>query len=106
MMTPGMAGAATTVFTGTLVQTFGLRGDLTALAISFFLGLLVWADKGVPFLQRFMFYLVNSVTIFAVSTGLNEAGVAATKSPERVQHEQRWAAPEGDTDQFFQSWFR
>jgi hypothetical protein len=105
MFTPGMAGAATTALTGTLASVFGFRGDITALVISFMFGLLVLADRGAPFLQRAIFYVLNSITIFSVAVGLNQAGVAATKSTAQAQYEQRWTPPQGETNKFFRSWF-
>jgi hypothetical protein len=105
MFTPGMAGAATTVLTGTLASVFGFRGDITALVISFMFGLLVLAEHGVPLLQRAIFYVLNSITIFSVAIGLNQAGVEATKSTAQAQYEQRWVSPEGGSDKFFRSWF-
>jgi len=105
MLTPGMAGGATTMITGTLVSQFGLPGDTTGLVVSFVLGLLVWADKTVPFLQRMLYYIINSIIIYAVAVGLNQAGVAITKSKAQVEYESRWVQPASEEKSFFQPWF-
>lgn len=105
MMTPGVAGTATTMITGTLVSQFGLPGALTALGISFFFGLVVWADRNVLFIHRLMFYVINSVTIFSVSVGINQAGIAATKSEAPPQHIERTVPSEPKEKSFFLSWF-
>lgn len=105
MMTPGVAGASTTMMTGTLVQVFGIPGDITALALSFLLGLLVWADTGVPVVQRVVFYLINSITIFSVAVGLNQAGIVITHKEQPAQVERRAVEPVETDEHFFQSWF-
>jgi hypothetical protein len=105
MLTPGVAGATATMITGTLVSQFGLPGNITGLLVSFLLGLVVWADKSVPLFQRIVFYIINSLIIFTVAIGMNETGVAMTKSKAQAQYEQRWVPPESREHAFFQSWF-
>lgn len=108
MMTPGAAGATVTMITGTLASQFGLQGNWTGLVISLLFGLSVWADKSVPVYQRIIFYLINSMTIFAVAIGINTAGMVVNKSAERkvdphVIEEQYSPA---EQQEFFQDWFR
>lgn len=108
MLTPGAAGVTTTMITGTLVSQFGLPGNWTGLVISLLFGLSVWADKSVSVYQRIIFYLINSMTIFAVAIGINTAGLAINQSTERsvdphVIEENHLPA---DPQKFFQDWFR
>lgn len=107
MMTPGVAGAVTTMITGTLVSQFGLPGNWTGLAVSLLLGLVVWVDKSVAVYHRIIYYLINSMTIFAVAIGVNTAGMAISYSSEPVSDPaaiERTVPPEPDG--FFQEWFR
>ena len=83
MLTPGVAGTTTTMITGTLVSQFGLPGNWTGLVISLLFGLSVWADKSVPVYQRIIFYIINSMTIFAVAIGINTAGMVINQPTER-----------------------
>ncbi|MFZ0254540.1 MAG: hypothetical protein WAN46_02580 [Gammaproteobacteria bacterium] len=105
MLTPGVAGATAMMITGTLVSQFELPGHITGLLVSFLLGLVVWADKSVPMIQRIVFYIINSLIIFTVAIGMNETGVAMTKSDAQAQYEQRWIPSESQERSFFQSWF-
>jgi hypothetical protein len=105
MLTPGAAGATTTLITGTLVSQFGLPGNWTGLATSFLIGLVVWADKSQPVIQRLFLYLVNSMVIFAVAIGLNEAGRVATRAEQPPGYQTRAAPPQTGARPFFQSWF-
>jgi hypothetical protein len=107
MLTPGVAGATTTMITATLVSQFGLPGNWTGLVISLLLGLSVWADKSVAIYQRIIFYIINSVTIFTVALGLNTAGMVVNQKVERFVNPpeiERKVPPESKA--FFQEWFR
>ncbi len=104
MTAPGILGAITTIITGTLASQFGLPGQWTALAVSFLLGSLVLADKKLPSFQRIVFYFINSLIIFTMAMGINSAGVAATKSAQNQQHQQRSVQETGPTP-FFHQWF-
>ncbi len=107
MMTPGVAGALTTMITGTLVSQFGLPGNWTGLVISLLLGLAVWADTSVVIYHRIIYYIINSLTIYAVAIGVNTAGMAISYSSEGISDP---AAVErtvpAQEDKFFQDWFR
>lgn len=106
MMTPGVAGAATTMITGTLVSQFSLPGNWTGLVISLLLGLAVWADKSVSVYQRIVYYIINSLTIYAVAIGINTAGMAIQYSSGHGPSTpviEREVPP--DSHQFFQEWF-
>jgi hypothetical protein len=105
MLAPGIAGATTTMITGTLVSQFGFPGNYTALAVSFMLGMVVFSDKTVPVLQRAVFYLVNSMIIFNVAVGLNTAG-AAVMNTNKVQERTVETVPAPEIGMpFFSPWF-
>jgi len=106
MVTPLVAGATATMLTGTVVKFFGLPGAWTALGMSLAIGLLAWADSSVPLIQRLVLYLLNSITILTVSTGLNEAGVAATRSLHPAEYAEPLTARQVDDPRFFKSWFK
>ncbi len=106
MLTPGAAGATTTMITATLVSQFGLPGNWTGLVISLILGLSVWADKSVAIYQRIIFYIINSLTIFAVALGLNTAGIVVNDKIERsVNPPQIERTVPAESQAFFQNWF-
>jgi hypothetical protein len=104
MLTPGAAGATTTLITGTLVSQFGLPGNWTGLAVSCLIGLVVWADTSLSIVQRLFSYVINSMLIFAVAIGLNEAGRVATQPRLPVGHEIRGVPPQTGHGPFFQQW--
>lgn len=114
MMTPGIAGSATTMITGTLAGTFGFPGAVTALVVSFVLGLVALGDKTVTIPYKVIFYIINSMTIFTVAVGLNHAGVAIIESDKPESTIERTVTPDDkqqlndaleDSQQFFQDWF-
>ncbi len=116
MITPGIAGSATTMITGTLVTTFGFPGAVTALVVSFVFGLMVLADESIATIYyKFIFYIISSVTIFSVAVGLNQAGMAIVERDRQVSTiEERSLSPAEDKNDnalqaepkpFFQEWF-
>lgn len=107
VMSPGSAGAATTMITGTLVSQFDFPGLWTCLAISLLFGLALVLDveKGTSLVKRIVFFILNAATIFALSIGINHAGVEITKSAEQRQIEERWVEPLDRQEGFFQEWF-
>lgn len=113
MMTPGIAGSATTMITGSLVSTFGLPGAVTALAVSFVLGLVALGDSTVTIPYKIIFYIINSMTIFTVALGLNHAGMSIIQSDKPESTIERTVTPADnqqlnnestDKQQFFQDW--
>ncbi len=108
MLTPGVAGAGTTLITATLASQFGLPGNWTGLVVSLLFGLSIWADKRIVIYQRVVFYLLNSMTIFAVAIGLNTAGMQINKAEERgvPRLGQEETHTPAEQQQFFQDWFR
>jgi hypothetical protein len=106
MITPGIAGATTTLITATLYSQFALPAKWVGLAVSLLFGLSAWADKQVPIYQRIVFYVINSLTIFAVAIGINQAGLAVETSGRQPKNStviERTVPPESKT--FFHEWF-
>jgi len=112
MITPGVAGSATTTITGTLVSMFGLPGAETALVFSLIFGFMVFADQSVGFLYKILLYIISSMTIFSVAVGLNQSGMAITTSNKTEVVIERSLAPANNESSnspsfqpFFQDWF-
>jgi len=107
MITPGIAGATTTLITGTLYSQFALPAKWVGLGVSLLFGLTVWADKQVPIYQRMVFYVINSLTIFAVAIGINQAGMAVETSARQAKNPpaiERYVPPDSNT--IFRDWLR
>ncbi len=107
-LTPAVAGAMTTTFTGTLASQFGLPGNWTGLIFSFALGLFVFQHTKAGLSTKLLLYVVNSLTIFAVAMGLNSAGVAASRNAvSREFHERQVRSLEQapESRPFFQDWW-
>ena len=106
-LTPGVAGAMTTTITATLVSQFGLPGNWTGLAISMMFGVTVWADKLAAIYLRVVFYIINTLTIFAVALGLNTAGMVVNEKIERSLDPPKIERNvPAEKKEFFQSWFK
>jgi hypothetical protein len=69
MVTPGVAGGIVMLITNSLINQFDLSGPKVALGLSFLVGTLVFLAKTVPFWQRVIYYMLNSLIIFAMATG-------------------------------------
>ena len=110
-LSPLIAGVTTTTITGTLASQFLLPANWVAIITCLILSLLVTMEKGIPFYQRFLYYLINSVTIFTVSMGINAAGIAATKNYSPAQQPliartmPPEEAPKTNKRPFFDEWF-
>jgi len=106
MLTPGIAGGVTMLIANALWVAFSLPPRWTSLLLSFVLGLLVFVTTTrVPLWQRSVYYLLNSLIIFAVSIGTNYVGVGVTHPPAQQTHV---AEPTGATAApvFFSDWLR
>jgi hypothetical protein len=97
MLTPGIAGAITMLVTNTLHIQFDLPHKWVALVLSFLLGTLVFGDKTTPPWQRGIFYLFNSLIIFAMAAGTNAAG-------EGLAPDTQGNFAEAARESFFQNW--
>lgn len=78
-LTPLIAGVTTTTITGTLASQFYLPANWVAVITCLVLASLVTMKAGLHYYQRVIYYLINAITIFTVSMGINAAGIAATK---------------------------
>src|SRR5437667_12089626 len=103
MLTPGIAGGVTMLIANALWVAFSLPPRWTSLVLSFLLGLLVFVamTSSVPLWQRAVYYLVNSLIIFAVSIGTNYVGVGLTHPPA-----QQSDAVQPRARMFFGDWLR
>jgi hypothetical protein len=104
MLTPGVAGLTTTMITGTLASVFGLPGSVTGLAVSFVIGLVVWSDTKVAWPKRLLLYVINSMVIFTVAMGINQAGVAATRADQQPDYRPRGEERQPERPPFFHPW--
>ena len=85
MLTPGVTGTVTMTITNSLWVQFGIQPRWCALALSFALGLLVFASSAaMPPWQRMILYVVNSLIIFSVGTGVNYLGGATFDARARA----------------------
>lgn len=115
--TPLVAGMTTTTITGTLASQFFWPANWVSIITCLILALLVTINKETPIFHTVLYYLINSVTIFTVSMGINAAGIAATTNYQKSQVNQtqtieRTVLPEGEntepekqTKPFFDEWF-
>ena len=99
MLTPGIAGGVTMLIANALWVAFSLPPRWTSLVLSFLLGLIVFVATTVPLWQRAVYYLLNSLIIFAVSIGTNYVGVGLTHPPT-----QQTDVVEPSARQFFSDW--
>lgn len=104
MLTPGVAGAITMLITNTVNQQFDVPHKWTALILSFLLGLLVFSDTTTQLWQRAIFYILNSLIIFAMAVGTNVAG-AATLPSVPVDNQFTTEDASESSDAFFRDWF-
>jgi len=100
MLTPGVAGLVAMLITNSLHAQFGMPSRWIALALSFLIGSLVFADAATRLLPRVVLYVINSLIIFSIAVGSNVAGAAATK-PEG----QGMFPPSAQERSFFADWF-
>jgi len=80
-LTPAAAGAIVLLITNTLGAAFGLPRALTALVLSAIIGALIVARFKATFVARLGYWLVNSLTIFAIALGANGAVRSLTRDP-------------------------
>jgi hypothetical protein len=104
MVTPGVAGAVTMLITNTLSSQFGLLPNYTGLVISLIFGLVVFlAQSQANWLVRIIYYFLNSLIIFSVAMGTNQAGLSSAKAAE-PKSPQPALAKTSTTAPFFANW--
>jgi hypothetical protein len=101
MSTPGVAGGIIMLIANALWANFAVEPRWTAITLSFALGLVILAEKGLPAWQRLLFYVVNSLIIFSVSIGANKLGAAVLNEPT-IEPGAVGVAPE--PSEFFRDW--
>lgn len=86
MLTPGIAGAICMFFANSLGTTFGMENYMPhmVLVLSFIVGALVFADKGVQWYVKIILYVVNSLFIFSMATGSNTIGVNISRTEKKL----------------------
>ena len=82
MLTPGIAGGIVMLISQALSNAFQSPLAITAIVLSFLVGLLVFIATSIPVWQRIVFYLLNSLIIFSVAVG---ASAAASNRPSQPQ---------------------
>jgi hypothetical protein len=102
MLTPGVAGGVVMLVTNTLAAQFSFARNWTGLAMSFLVGLVVLLHDVKPLWLRLGLYILNSLVIFAVAAGANQAGSAAT---DRAGARLSTAALTDGGPSFFSPWF-
>lgn len=81
MITPGIAGGVVMLITNTLCLQFPeVTPRWIGILLSFIVGLLALVAGEIPKWQRSVYYVLNSLVIFAVAIGTTYAGNAVTRS--------------------------
>jgi hypothetical protein len=89
MLTPGVAGAMAMLIANTIGLQFRLIEPwpaVVALIVSFLVGLLVMATGAMPYWQRLIYYVLNSLVIFTVAVGSNTVG--QTRGSSQSEHKE------------------
>jgi hypothetical protein len=81
MLTPGVAGGLVMIITNSLTSQFEIPANITALVISFTLGLVLFISIPGKIFERLVLYVLNSLVVFSVATGTNNIGISI-QSPE------------------------
>jgi hypothetical protein len=118
MITPGAAAAVVATIAGAFFSMFGIVLPLSLIALSFFVGVMVFyskefADPTMTKGAKGFFYILNSIIIFAMATGthavLDKADRSATASvsfirPVYAQETQPSVPPLKQKRPFFYDW--
>ena len=81
MVKPGVAGGLVMLISNTLASQFAFQPKWTGLVLSAVLGLLVVWGFAAPFLQKVILWAFNSLIIFSMAVGTNQAGASLNKEP-------------------------
>ncbi|MBU1311917.1 MAG: hypothetical protein KKE30_20535 [Gammaproteobacteria bacterium] len=80
MMTPGIASTAILLVANTLNLHFELKASVTALVLSFLIGLVVFLAEQMKLIERVIYYIVNSLILFSMAVGGNQ-GIVSLSAP-------------------------
>jgi hypothetical protein len=89
MLTPGIAAGITVLITNGLCSQFDCPRKFVALIISFLAGALVFIATDIALWQRAIYYVLNSLIIFATAFGINNTVAPNNQPPPSVS----WLAP-------------
>jgi hypothetical protein len=92
-LTPAAAGAIVLLIANTLGAVFDLPRAVTALVLSAIIGALIVARFQATILARLGYWIVNSLTIFAVAVGANGTVSALTREPQSPAAPNSFLAP-------------
>ena len=81
MLTPGIVGSMIMMITNTVTYNFELPSKWVGLVLSFMVGVLVVMNVILPMWQRIIYYMLNSLFIFAMAVGTNNIGKNALAPP-------------------------
>ena len=96
MLTPGIAGGIVMLITQSLSNSFQWPLAITAIALSFLVGLLVFITTSIPVWQRIVFYVLNSLIIFSVAVGTSAAASGRGSASGHGSEPNQVAAAEAD----------
>jgi hypothetical protein len=89
MLTPGACGAFVMLATNGLAVAFNIQNNggrsLIGLALSFLVGTVVFASQVANLWQKIVFYIVNSLIIFSMGTGVNSATQVAIRPATTIR---------------------
>ena len=74
-----------------LCNAFHLHLAGTIIALSFLVGLLVFITTSIPIWQRIVYYVLNSLIIFAVAVGASAAASKVGEDPKEMEVEENLA---------------
>ena len=104
MLTPGIAGSVVMLITNALAVHFSLPPNWTGLVLSFVVGLVVFRTlTKIPRWQKPLYYSLNSLIIFSVAMGANQAGLYGGRTLE-ASKDPVLLASETTTSSFFANW--
>lgn len=74
MITPGLAGALTMAIANTVYSNFGLQRPYIALTVAALFAVLAVGVAAMPFWQKPVYFLLNTLIVFTMALGANTAG--------------------------------
>jgi hypothetical protein len=107
MITPGALGAVAMAATNAFCNNFSfLNHGYVGLALSFIFGLTA-VIKAASYIERLLFYVLNSIVIFSVAFGTNQVGqqIQRVSAMTFVAYADTIEAPHAEPIAFFGDWF-